>query len=276
MYELYFGSNRLASIIQKRLTLHRSIESNRYENQQLRTQLCDLQLLAHLGSASCMIAHEINNLLTPLGSLAQLALSHLDDRDLVERALTKAVLNCQRASAVMVSMMGAANGQKQKRECMHVTNVIDEVFTCLCRDFAKDRITIRREIPPELRVNVVPVQMQHVFMNLILNAREAMLSRGGYLTIRAEQRTPYVCIEIIDTGVGIPPEDLAHIFRSFYTTKDSTSKTGECFGTGLGLAFCKTVVEAHGGHIHVTSKVGTGTTFQVLLPEGPVNNKGIS
>jgi signal transduction histidine kinase len=271
--EFYFENRRLASMIQQRQSLHRSIESSRHENHRLKTQLFDLQPLADLGSASCMIAHEINNLLTPLGTLAQLALNHPDDAALVEKALTKAVINCRRASAVMESMMGLANGQKQPMESIRVKDVIEEVFTCLCRDFSKDRITVHRHIPFDLYVDVIPVQIQQVFMNLILNAREAMLPRGGTLTIRAEQRAPYVCIEIIDTGAGIPPEEREHIFKSFYTTKDSSTKTGECFGTGLGLVFCRTVVEAHGGHIHVSSEVGKGTTFRILLPEESVNDK---
>jgi len=213
-----------------------------------------------------MIAHEINNILTPLGSYASLALQHLDDSALVKKALEKATLNCQRASNVMESMLSLANGTHQAKQEVRVRDLVDEVFTCLCRDFAKDRINVTRDIPSELSLWAVPVQIQQVLMNLILNAREAMLPRGGSLTIRAAQATHGIVIEITDTGHGIKPTDLENIFEAFYSTKDSSDVREECFGTGLGLAFCRLVIDSHDGHISVKSKLSQGTTFSITFP----------
>jgi signal transduction histidine kinase len=235
------------------------------ENLQLKSQLCRLQPLANIGSASSMIAHEINNLLTPLGTYADLALLHLDDRALVEKALRKAVVNCRRISRVMESVLALASGKDQTRDHCTVEELIEDVFNCLCRDFSKDAITIKTEIPQNLHIHVVTVQLQQVIMNLILNAREAMLERGGTLTLSAGQLGDKVRISVSDTGHGIPPEDLERIFSTFYSTKDSSESATECCGTGLGLAFCKTVIDAHQGSLDVESRVGEGTSFHITL-----------
>ena len=256
----------MTSLIHKRLSLHAHLKKGERENSALKSQLCRLQPLANIGSASSMIAHEINNILTPLGLYASLALKNLDDKALVEKALNKAMLNCQRASNVMESMLSLANGTHQSKKQVHVRDLVDEVFTCLCRDFAKDRINVTRDIPPDLSLWAVPVQIQQVLMNLILNAREAMLPQGGSLTIRAARASHGIVIEISDNGHGIKPTDLENIFEAFYSTKDSSDIREECFGTGLGLAFCRLVIDSHDGHISVKSKLSQGTTFSITLP----------
>lgn len=259
----------MTSIIERRRSLHRSLEQGHKQNQALKSQLCQLQPLANIGSASSMIAHEINNLLTPLHTYADLALHHLDDAALTEKALTKVVMNCRRISQIMESVLAMASGKEQKRECCAVRNLTEDIFTCLCRDFAKDGITVKLNIPEGLYINVVPIQIQQVFMNLILNAREAMLPRGGTLTLSAQDQGDQVKFTIRDTGKGIPPEDLERIFGSFYSTKDSSESDTECCGTGLGLAFCRTVMDAHGAAITVRSTVGEGTIFELHLPAAP-------
>jgi len=256
----------LASVIEQRRSLHKSLEDGQLHNEALHAQIQRLQPLATIGSASCMIAHEINNLLTPLGSYAQLALDHLEDRDLVEKALHKAALSCQRASRIMEVMMAMAHGRQQEKVAALAKPLIEEVFVCLARDFTKDKITVHIEVPDDLEVYAVPVQLQQVVMNLVLNAREAMLDRGGTLTIRAQAQPDSVFIEVCDTGGGISAEVMEKIFEPFFSTKQSTRPAGECFGTGLGLAFCKTVVSAHDGHICVRSGPGEGTVFKISLP----------
>ena len=87
--------------------------------------------------------------------------------------------------------------------------------------------------------------------------------------VRARQKNHGIVMEITDTGHGIKPTDLENIYEAFYSTKDSSEVREECFGTGLGLAFCRLVVEAHDGHISVRSKLGQGTTFSITLPPAP-------
>jgi signal transduction histidine kinase len=214
-----------------------------------------------------MIAHEINNLLTPLKTYADLALRNFDDKALCEKALRKTIRNCERASSVMESMLALAGNQKQEKENVELLNLVEEIFGCLCRDFGKDGITVEIDIPRELTVFAVPVQIQQVLMNLILNARQAMLSRGGVLSIRAEETSDTVEIEVKDTGSGIKPAHLERIFEPFFTTKKDGNSTSENSGAGLGLAFCKRVIEGHKGLISVESKPDNGCKFRIILPK---------
>jgi signal transduction histidine kinase len=259
----------LTSIIEKRLSLHRNLAAGREENKALKSQISRLQALANIGISTCMIAHEINNLLTPLSSYAVFALDNPDDRALTEKALRKAVKNCRRASEIMESMLAVADGRTHEKENAHLIDLVDEVFDCLCRDFKKDGITVKIEIPQDFKVWAVPVQIQQVLMNLIINAREAMLPGGGVLTVRAGENGDKVELSVADTGRGIEPSDLKKIFEPFFTTKFDKSSSDKHSGTGLGLVFCKKIVETHGGEILVESEPAKGTLFKIILPKYP-------
>ena len=152
----------MASVIQRRLSLHRRLKEGDLKNKALASQLYRIQPLADIGSASSMIAHEINNILTPFGSYAALALKHPEDQELTQKALEKAVLNCRRATQVMESLLSLANGRHQKKTSVGLPVLVDEVFTCLCRDFSKDQISVVLDIPTDLTVYGVPVQVQQV------------------------------------------------------------------------------------------------------------------
>lgn len=262
----------MTSIIEKRLSLHQGLAQKEQENSALRAQNVQLQALATLGSATCMIAHEINNLLTPLTTYAALAVQNPDDTALAKKVLDKTVRNCQRASRIMQSVLAMANGQKQQREQVAVRTLVEQVFTCLCRDLGKDGITVQTTIPDDLRVDCVPVQIEQVLMNLILNAREAMLPGGGFLKLSASQDGPHVVLVVSDTGKGIPAEHLTSIFRPFFTTKGGPDSPAGS-GSGVGLAFCKRIVDAHGGEIAVASRVMQGSTFTIRLPRTPPHNR---
>ena len=267
---LYARSGPLASIIERRLSLHQCLAQKEEENRALKSQNMQLQALANLGSATCMIAHEINNLLTPLANYAALAAQNPDDKKLAEKALDKTVRNCQRASKIMQSMLAMANGQKQQRETVSVNALVEEVFLCLCRDFSKDSIRVETRVDDTLQVSCVPVQIQQVLMNLILNARDAMLPGGGVLRVSATADGEHVDLIISDTGCGITPENLKNIFRPFFTTKTGKGHpASSSSGSGVGLAFCRRIVDTHGGKIAVQSQTGQGSTFTVRLPRLP-------
>ncbi|MGB2865945.1 MAG: HAMP domain-containing sensor histidine kinase [Sedimentisphaerales bacterium] len=260
----------MASITEKRLSLHKRVEVQKYQNEALKSQLVGLQHLANIGTVSHMIAHEMNNLLTPLKSYATFALDNPDDRALTEKALQKVAKNCGRAAKIMESMLALVSGETQEKHNARLLDLIDEIFTCLCRDFAKDGITVEIQIPDDLTIWVVPVQIQQVLMNLILNARDAMLRRGGVLTIRAAETVDTVMIEVADTGEGIDPADLTNIFETFFTTKMGKDSPAEYSGAGIGLAFCKMIINGHEGRISVESKPGHGSTFKIALPKTTV------
>jgi signal transduction histidine kinase len=260
----------LASITEKRLSLHRRLDEMQQQNDALRSQLAQLQHLANIGTVSHMIAHEINNLLTPLKNYATLSLSDPDDRSLTEKALLRVVRNCERASKIMESMLALANGQTQEKTSVRLLALIEEIFSCLCRDFAKDGITVETCVPEDLSLWAVPVQIQQVLMNLILNARDAMLPRGGVLVIRAAEKTETVEIKVTDTGAGIDPANLRDIFETFFTTKKDGRSAAEYSGAGLGLAFCKMIIDGHEGRISVESEPGHGSIFKIALPKNTV------
>ena len=256
----------MTSIIKKRRSLHKNLAHASQENDILHLQVSQLQALANIGVATSMIAHEINNLLTPLSNYASLALANPDDNQLAVKALRKTESGCRRASEVMQAILAVANGETQKKLDTPLLPLTDEIFNCLCRDFEKDGITLHLDIPSDIAVRAVPVEIQQVLMNLILNARDAMLGRGGTLRITARREDDAVSISVSDTGGGIAPENIDHIFEPFFTTKKDPKNASANSGSGLGLAFVKRVIDAHKGSITVNSEPGKGTAFLILLP----------
>jgi signal transduction histidine kinase len=153
-----------------------------------------------------------------------------------------------------------------------VQQIIDEVLLVMARDPQKDGLALRVQIQPGLTIEADSCQLEQVLLNLLINARQAMLGRSGSLTIKASliDETGEARIQVIDTGPGIPEKVLPKIFQPFFTTK-GTAKRGEAKGTGLGLAICKEIVEHHRGRIEVASEVGKGTTFSVYLPNAKIS-----
>jgi two-component system NtrC family sensor kinase len=237
----------------------------------LHEQLTESQRLATIGTIAAVIAHEFNNLLTPIVSYSQYALASAEsdspDIALIRKALSKAFQSSTKAGKICSSMLGLARGESSFGE-VDIQKVVDEVLMVLARDPQKDGIALRVQVQPGLIVYGDPVQLEQVMLNLLINARQAMLGRGGSLTVKAarsETAADEIRIQVIDTGPGIPDKLLGKIFQPFFTTK-GTARKGEAKGTGLGLAICKEIVEHHKGRIDVQSEVGKGTTFSIYLP----------
>jgi two-component system NtrC family sensor kinase len=255
----------LTSIIEKRRSLNNQVETKERDNIRLQLQIDRMQALANIGTATCMIAHELNNLLTPLSSYAELAMKNPHDHDLCQKALQKTSKNSRRAREIMQSILAVANGHTREAQSCNLKALISEIFNCLCRDFSKDAITVNVDVPDDLTVWAVGVEIQQVLMNLILNARDAMIENGGILTISATENADSVRIQLTDTGCGIAPENIDNIFEPFFSTK-SDSDSSQTGSYGLGLAFCKSVIEELSGSIDLDSAVSRGTTFTITLP----------
>lgn len=256
----------MTRIIEKRRSLHKQVAKEQNENRTLTLQLGQLQALANIGLNTTMMAHEINNLLTPLTNYAALALKNPDDNTLTQKVLQKTFHNSRRASKVMASILAMTKKDIEKKTDVRLLDLVEEIFTCLCRDFSKDSISVQIEIPGDLTVYGIGVQLQQMLMNLILNAREAMLGRGGVLRIKAEQNKDSVIIEVSDTGCGIAKENLGRIFEPFFTTKINSENRQEITGSGLGLSFCKKVIDSHNGTVTVESEPDKGSTFRIAFP----------
>ncbi len=256
--------------------LLRRLEEAEAELAQLRQQLEHADRLATLGTLAATIAHEFNNLLTPSLSYAQMALNAMEqgrqDPTLTQKALTKchaAGLKAGRICDAILSFARPAASAASGTVEAEIAAVIEESLAALGRDPAKDGINIRREVPAGLLAAIDPLQLEHVLVNLLMNARQAMGGqRRGTITLTAGPcygpGGPAVRIDVIDSGRGIEPEHLPHIFESFYTTRDGSTPVAR--GTGLGLSLCRQIVERCGGEITAHSTPGRGTTFRILLP----------
>ena len=253
--------------------LQRQVAAAQEQLDYLKEQLTESQRLATIGTIAAVIAHEFNNLLTPMVSYSQFALSSAEsaapDMGLIKKALSKSFSSSTKAGKICSSMLALARGESSYAD-VSVQKIIDEVLLVLARDPQKDGIALRVQVQPGLSVHGDEVQLEQVMLNLLINARHAMLGKGGSLTIKAshaddEQR---VKLQVIDTGPGIPEQLLPKIFQPFFTTKAGT-RSGEGQGTGLGLAICREIIQHHGGRIDVTSEVGKGTTFTISLPAAP-------
>ena len=235
----------------------------------LRDQLTESQRLATIGTIAAVIAHEFNNLLTPIVSYSQYALQSAEsakpDAELIKKALSKAFQGSTKAGRICTSMLGLARGESSFG-AVEIQRLVEETLLVLARDPQKDGIALRVQVQPGLTVHGDHVQLEQVLLNLLINARHAMLGKGGSITIKA-QRTDAgeLKLQVIDTGPGIPEKYHQKIFDPFFTTKGTTRK-GEPKGTGLGLAICKEIVEHHKGRIEVESVVGKGSTFSIYLP----------
>jgi signal transduction histidine kinase len=236
----------------------------------LREQLTESQRLATIGTIAAVIAHEFNNLLTPIVSYSQYALqsaeSNKPDAELIKKALSKAFQSSTKAGRICTSMLGLARGESSFGQ-VEVQKLVEETLLVLARDPQKDGIALRVQVQPGATVYGDHVQLEQVLLNLLINARQAMLGRGGSITIRANRTDDgELRLQVVDTGPGIPEKYLTRIFEPFFTTKGTATRKGETRGTGLGLAICKEIVEHHQGRIDVHSEVGKGTTFSIYLP----------
>jgi two-component system NtrC family sensor kinase len=238
------------------------LENLEAQLQQLQDSVTRSHRLATLGTMASIIAHEFNNILTPVISYCELAQKSPDDQALARKAIEKALGGALRAAQISSSMLGFAREDEAAGACC-VATVVTEVFNCLAREPKKDGIALHLEIAPEAWAAIPPVSLQQVLLNLVLNARQAMRRRGGQLQIMARRDDDIVQITVTDTGPGIPPDILPRLFEPFVTKRaDGDSSKG----TGLGLTVCRDLITRAGGTIHVDSSPGMGTSFRIKLP----------
>lgn len=245
------------------------------EKKQLEAQFLHAQRLESIGTLASGIAHDLNNILTPILSVAQLLLLKLPDLDDRDRQLIKLLESSGRRGADIVKqILSFARGIEGEPTTLNVGHLLREVKEILQQTLPKS-IEIQSQIPSDLwLVSADATQLQQVIMNLCVNARDAMPD-GGTLRLTAENirvddyfaqfhlgahEGAYVVLTITDTGTGIPPEIIHRIFDPFFTTK----AVGK--GTGLGLSAVMGIVKSHGGFIDTESQVGQGTQFKVYLP----------
>ncbi len=229
--------------------------------QQTETQLTHSDRLILIGQLAAGVAHDLANLITPIRGYAQLILrkrDHIDTElvDIAERILHTS----QRANLLLSQMVDLSGERTQTVEVVDLNRLLVEIGEMLAIRFKQSSVRVSMNmLDGPLDVAGNHVQLSQVFVNLLVNAIDAM-PNGGSLRIatRIPESGDMACVEITDTGIGIAPDVLPHIFDAFFTTKPE--------GTGLGLSVSKEIVTQYGGHMEVESQSGQGTTFSVWLP----------
>ena len=250
-------------------TLDAELAAAQRQLDDVKEQLAGSQRLAAIGTIAAVIAHEFNNLLTPMVSYSQYAMATAEKADpdmaLIRKALSKSYQASSKAGRICNSMLSLARGEPTAFGPAPVQSLVDEALNVLARDPQKDGIALRVQVQPGLTLHGDPVQLEQVLLNLLINARQAMLGKGGALTLKAADAGDGTArLQVIDTGPGIPAKLLGKIFDPFFTTKIAGHAAGR--GSGLGLSICREIVDHHGGRIEVASTVGRGTTFTLHLP----------
>ncbi|MCG6156641.1 sensor histidine kinase [Rubinisphaera margarita] len=242
------------------------------ENQLAEMQKLMLQLekMSTVGVLASSITHEFNNILTTVINYAKMGLRHRDDATR-DKAFDKILAAGQRAAKITTGMLSYARHRADAREMHCLSHLVEDVLVLVEKDLQKHRVSLVKNYAEEAYADVNPNQLQQILLNLIINARQAM-AEGGTLTITVDvdREGPWALVAVKDTGSGIPADQLPKIFDNFYTTKKA-DEHGQG-GTGLGLAFCRQIIEAHRGRIRVDSRVGEGTSFTLKLPLGKAND----
>jgi C4-dicarboxylate-specific signal transduction histidine kinase len=232
--------------------------------ERIKSQLRQSQKMAALGTTAAMIAHELNNLLTPVVAYCREALNH-NDTDLMRTALTKTLDRAAAMRNMIDRVVGLARQSDTVIKAVPIRPVVEEAIGCLGRDLEKDNITLTLQVDPKLACRANENQLLQVLFNLITNARQAMIGRRGRLVIEAAPIGECVQIHVRDNGCGIPAEHLADVFDPFFSTKRNADRPDQR-GLGLGLPISRDIITELAGSLEVASQTGVGTTFTITLP----------
>lgn len=230
------------------------------ERIRLEEQLQQSDKLSSIGLLAAGVAHEVNTPLTGISSYSQMLMQQIPENDPRHQLLEKIHRQTSRASSIVNNLLNFSRVSDSRLVPVALNQVLDDTIQLLEAQLRNTEIEVLRNYEPTLPF--APgnaAKLQQVFMNLILNARDAM-PNGGRLEIATESNLDSIIISFRDTGIGIAADHLAKIYDPFFTTK----QIGK--GTGLGLAVSYGIIRDHGGHITVESQPGEGTVFQISLP----------
>ncbi|MBD2566520.1 PAS domain S-box protein [Anabaena lutea] len=258
------------------------VDTDITDKKQLQEQFFRTQRLESIGTLAGGIAHDINNILTPILGAAQILKGKFSKNpELHQQMLTIIENNAKRGATLVKQVLSFARGFKGERTIVQLRHLIGEIIQIARHTFPKS-IEFVTQISEDLSaVSGDVTQLHQVIMNLVVNARDAM-PEGGILNISAQNMYideaytrmhleskvgNYIVITIMDTGIGMSPSILERIFEPFFTTKEVSA------GTGLGLSTVRGIIKSHDGFITVSSQVGQGSKFKIFLPavEAPQN-----
>ncbi len=253
------------------------------ERKALEKQLLQARKMEAIGTLAGGIAHDFNNLLTPISGYSEMLLMNTKPGEIQQQAQYKIIHDCARYAKGLVNQMLTFSNQKETELSLARPQAVVQEALALAKAFLPAGIDMQEKILPHCGpVMVDPIQIQQVVINLVSNAVQAMETTGGCLTVEMNQMQtlpdnrldanssspetadvepgPFICLEIRDTGPGIPKAHLEHIFKPFFTTKAHGK------GSGIGLSVVHGIIRSHGGRITVSSIQGKGTCFYIYLP----------
>jgi PAS domain S-box-containing protein len=245
------------------ITERKSAEQEREKLRQLEAELAHTNRVSTLGEIAASLAHEIKQpiaaAITSANSCIEWLAHEPPNLDRARAAAARIDKYGNRAAEIIDRIRSFYKKSPPQRELVDVNGIIHEMLTLLEGEATRFSIAMRTDLSAELRkIMVDRVQLQQVFMNLMLNAIEAMKDSGGELTVKSELQDGQIEFSVSDTGVGLPAEQMDQIFSAFYTTKPQ--------GSGMGLAISRSIVESHGGRLWATANDGRGATFHFTLP----------
>jgi two-component system, NtrC family, sensor kinase len=226
----------------------------------LEDQMVQTEKLTSLGLLAAGVAHEVNTPLAVISNYIQMLAKQIPADDPRQKTIERIVKQTFRASEIVNNLLNFSRTGGAEPVAVDLNSVLEETLTLVQHPFKTARVSVVRnytqDLPPVLGS---ATRLQQVFLNLFMNARDAM-PNGGMLEVRTGAQNGSVDIEVSDTGAGIPPENLHRIFDPFFTTK----ATGR--GTGLGLSVSYGIIKEHAGKVEVRSTPGKGTSFRLEFP----------
>jgi signal transduction histidine kinase len=263
-----------AAVAMENARLYTDLERAHQKLKESQHQLLLSARQAAVGELAGGVAHEVNNPLQIILSRVQLMLIQHPESGRLHDGLRLIEHNVKRISRIIQALLGFArnNSQDQGWGPYDLAQAVHQACTLVRHQLSTHLIEVQIDCPADLpRLQGSVGELEQVFLNLILNAQNAM-PRGGRLHIEVRREGEAVVLRFADTGVGIPPENLDRIFEPFFTTRSSQG------GTGLGLAVSQRIVENHGGTLTVESPPGQGAIFTIRLPlqppEAPRQDRG--
>jgi signal transduction histidine kinase len=245
------------------ITDHKRAEQEREKLRQLEAELAHINRVSMMGEMAASLAHEIKQpiaaAMTSANSCIEWLAHEPPNLDRARAAASKIEKYGNRAAEIIDHIRSLYRKSPPQSELIDVNEIVHEIFTLLQGEAVRYSIAMRSELAAELpKIKADRVQLQQVFMNLMLNAIEAMRDEGGELTVKSQLRDGQPLFSVCDTGPGLPVGNVDQIFFAFFTTKPQ--------GSGMGLAISRSIVESHGGRLWATANDGQGATFHFTLP----------
>jgi signal transduction histidine kinase len=241
--------------------LESMVEARTQALQAAQQQLIRAEKLAALGTLAAGVAHEVNNPLQPILSSLEMALEDIDSKRPVERELLEyAMSDVQRIKRIVSNLLDFARPAQATPAAVDVNTIMNEVLALANKQLKVAGIRLNTTFGTVRKVRGSADQLKQVFLNLVVNAMDAMadMGRNGELNVTTREDGESVVVVVADNGIGIPADKLHQVFDPFFTTKPN--------GTGLGLSVSHSIIQGHGGEITVESNASAGSVFSIRLP----------